>query len=226
MNLIERSTTYKTVVLYHPIIGIVLHDTETLNLATPHPQGSWHYEIDRDGQVYQYCDPEHDMAWHVAACDRWRPLWMLKSPYLVSDANYCTLGIELVSHQTYRDAGEPYTQQQYDSLNELMAYLYGRYGRLPTVGHGEMQRDRTDPVLFDWERAGFDECIEYDRYWDGADEMANQWLRDRVAALEEDQARINAIKAEFEALLRELETRRRLKRGTTDRLIAKALEAA
>lgn len=231
MNIIERSTTYKTTVLYRPIIGVVLHDTETIALATPHSGGSWHYEIDRDGSIYQYCDLEHDMAWHVAACNRWRPSWMLKSPYQVSDANYCTLGIELVSHRVYREAGEPYTQEQYDSLNELMASIYARYVALPTVGHGELQADRTDPVAFDWERAGFGEKNANGRYWQG-DTMADQWLRDRVAALEEDQRRINAIKAEFEYYLRE--TPLYVKRGrryytvgnVADELIAKAQESS
>ena len=51
-----------------------------------------------------------------------------------------------------------------------------------------------------------------------------QALLDRISALEVDQARINALKAEFEYLLRHLEARRRLKRGTTDQLITKALQ--
>lgn len=143
-----------------PITAVILHDTEThANVAT-RPDGSWHYEIDRDGTIRAYVS-EENIAFHVAAfgdnprLNRGpRPAWLLASPYPVSDVNYCTIGIELVSDAQYRAAGQPYTTLQYVALRALLADLGARYGALPIVGHGELQTDRSDPVAFDWTKIG------------------------------------------------------------------------
>lgn len=139
-----------------PIVGLVLHDTESGGpLTVAQSLGSWHWLIDRDGTCYSDVS-EQNIAWHVRACDRWRPQWMIAAPkQQFSDANYSCLGIELVSNLAYRQAGVPFTDDQYASLKDLLHNLFQRYGSLPTVGHGQLQLDRSDPVDFDWTRAGF-----------------------------------------------------------------------
>jgi hypothetical protein len=127
-------------------------------LVPPHAQGSWHFEVGRDGSVHQYvyCGPKgHDLAWHVRACDEWRPPWMTWRDTRVSEANSCTVGIELVSYagNSVGVAVDPaYTDAQYQATLELLRHLYGMYGALPIVTHGSMQLDRTDPVRFDFAR--------------------------------------------------------------------------
>jgi outer membrane murein-binding lipoprotein Lpp len=135
------------------IAGIVIHDTEGHAKVDPHQEGSWHYEIDRSGEIYQFVD-EEDIAWHVRACDRWWPDWLPHwGNYDLSRMNEWSIGIELVSDATYRAAGEPYTDAQYTALAALIRDLFARRGVLPIVGHGQVQTDRSDPVAFDWERA-------------------------------------------------------------------------
>lgn len=138
-----------------PVLGVVLHDTEGTTPVMPRRGASWHWLVDRDGTIYRDVD-EADCAHHVRAADRWRPSWVVASPIGVSDVNYCSVGIELVSHQNDRDAGEPYTDAQYAALDELAADIERRWGSLPWVGHGQLQRDRSDPVMFDWRRAAFE----------------------------------------------------------------------
>jgi N-acetyl-anhydromuramyl-L-alanine amidase AmpD len=134
------------------IVGIVLHDTESHASVNPRQEGSWHYEIDRNGAISQFVD-EADIAWHVRACDRWWPDWLPHwGDYAVSHMNEWSIGIELVSDATYRAAGEPYTDAQYTALAALIRDLFARRGVLPIVGHGQVQADRSDPVAFDWDR--------------------------------------------------------------------------
>lgn len=148
-----------------PIVGGVLHDTEgATSLTVAQSLGSWHWLIGRDGLLYRDVAESH-AAWHVYATGhsadslahtRWRPPWLIVCPDGgVSDTNYCTVGIELVSDATARVAGEPYTDAQYATLRALVTDIEAQHGALPWVGHGELQTDRTDPVQFDWERAGF-----------------------------------------------------------------------
>jgi N-acetyl-anhydromuramyl-L-alanine amidase AmpD len=134
------------------IAGIVIHDTEGHAKVDPRQEGSWHYEIDRDGAIYQSID-EADIAWHVRACDRWWPDWLPHwGNYDVSRMNEWSIGIELVSDATYRAAGESYTDAQYTALAALIRDLFARRGVLPIVGHGQVQADRSDPVAFDWDQ--------------------------------------------------------------------------
>jgi hypothetical protein len=152
VDVTERSTPYFTDTGFavRPISGVVLHDTEADAYVEPHAEGSWHYEVDRQGTVYRFVD-EADVAWHVRATDRWHPLWLPRSsPWEVSPANAHTVGIELVSSQKWRNQGRPYTAAQYRSLQALLLDLRTRYGGLPVVGHGHLQADRSDPVWLDW----------------------------------------------------------------------------
>lgn len=155
MNLIRHTTVYCTKANpRRDPLGIALHNTVTQSLVPPHPQGSWHYEIDRNGDIHQYVN-DRDYAWHVRACDEWRPPWVQWRDTRVSEANSCTVGIELVSfagNSAGQPVNPPYTDAQYAALHELLKLLYTRYGVLPIVTHGSMQSDRTDPVAFDFSR--------------------------------------------------------------------------
>ena len=156
LSYVDRPAVHSTPYTNRPIVGGVLHDTESAGpITTAQSLGGWHWSVGRDGQLYRDVD-EDQAAWHVRACDRWRPSWVLDAPDgAVSPANFCTVGIELVSSAADRAAGLPYTDAQYATLRLLVADIESRYGSLPWVGHGELQLDRSDPVAFDWDRAGF-----------------------------------------------------------------------
>jgi hypothetical protein len=147
-----------------PIKAVVLHDTEGSSPIEARRGASWHWLIDRDGTIYRDVS-EENCAHHVASTDEWRPPWVVPSPVPVSDVNFCAIGIELVSNQDFRNAGEPYTQAQYDSLRALAQDIESRHGPLPWVGHGQLQLDRTDPVAFDWARAGFGDPTDAGRHF-------------------------------------------------------------
>jgi N-acetyl-anhydromuramyl-L-alanine amidase AmpD len=196
------------------IAGICLHDTETHASVNPRQEGSWHYEIDRDGAIYQFVD-EADIAWHVRACDRWWPDWLPHwGDYDVSRMNEWAIGIELVSDAAYRAAGEPYTDAQYTSLAALMRDLFARRGELPIVGHGQVQADRSDPVAFDWDR--FSNLL-------AEDDMAK--LTEDQRAILEKMAGLNANSGSIDSWLNEIgalgEENGKLRdevRGLTDQL--------
>lgn len=185
MNIVQRSTPYFTASgRKNPPLGLVLHNTVTSVLVAPHAQGSWHYEADRDGTVYQYVN-DFDYAWHVRACDEWRPSWMRRRSNAVSEANSCTVGIEMVSWMGSPSAPSgyvPYTDAQYKALRDWLGLMYARYGSLPIVTHGSLQLDRTDPVGLDPERVGLtwvsgwgwllDESEEFDLEEYVAEQMA------------------------------------------------------
>lgn len=153
---ISRPWTHATSFANRPILGVVWHDTESRDtLTTFQSAGGWHWQIDRAGTIYRDC-PEVTAAWHTDATDKWRPPWVVKCPgKRVSDANYCTIGVELVSDATWRASGVPFTQQQYTAVRALALDIEARHGPLWHVGHGELQANRTDPVQFDWPRGGF-----------------------------------------------------------------------
>lgn len=135
--------------------GVVLHSTQTDGHVSPHRQGSWHYSIDRDGTIYQFVD-EADVAWHVRAADRIVPIWLPNfAPYAASIPNCWTIGIELVSGPAHQKPGDDipsYTQAQYAALAALVRVILDRYelDYSRVVTHGELQRDRSDPVDFDF----------------------------------------------------------------------------
>lgn len=213
------------------VLGIVVHSTEGLlagALATlTRPGGaSAHYVVDRDGRVYQLVEERH-VAYHVAAfgdqpaLNRNRPSWLPPYAGQFSAVNAATVGIELVGF-----AAAGFTTEQYQSLGALCAGICARwdiparllpdadiYATLTT--HAFLQTDRYDPGRhFDWEALqGFMDM----------DEAERRGLLERIAALEADQARCNAIKAEYESWLAAREGRRvTVPLGLVRRLIAAA----
>lgn len=241
MRVIERQIPLDacTVAPGRPIVAIVVHHTATTTLPFPQRSGSWNYAIDRDGTIYRDVD-EANIAHHVGQCDRWRPPWVTRPPagVGVSDVNWCTLGVE-VTYAPQPPWEEQPVPEQEKALRELLADLSARYGGLPVVGHGELSTDKwpTEPHGLRWEALGLGPRESDGRWLLAAGEGGNgtgqgesdvetfealqaQALAERLSAVETALARCNDIKAELEQELRRLEARRRLKRGTTDRLIA------
>ncbi|MBO9542765.1 N-acetylmuramoyl-L-alanine amidase [bacterium] len=119
-----------------PIDMIVIHDTETpgvkdaktiwRHFANPNSQVSAHYIIGKAGEIVQ-CVPDHLRAWHTG-----------ESYYQGQDhLNDRSIGIELVNAQTGSD---PFTNAQYRSLIQLVAYLVATHN-IPlerVVGHKDI----------------------------------------------------------------------------------------
>lgn len=115
---------------------IVLHDTETpgvqdartiwRHFANPRSMVSAHYVIGKAGEIVQ-CVPDELRAWHVG-----------ESYFQGQDhLNDRSIGIELVNAQTGSD---PFTNAQYRSLSQLVAYLAATHG-IPldrVVGHKDV----------------------------------------------------------------------------------------
>lgn len=140
------------------ILGVVLHHTGGNSVVPCHSNGSWHWQVGRDGTLYADVQEQH-VAWHTRACDRWRPLWMTRgcSWANVSEPNTSTIGIEIVSAA----GSTPITDEQHASMRWLTAQLHARYGDLWYVGHGELQTDRrlSEPDNLDHAHCGLGEFV-------------------------------------------------------------------
>ena len=102
---------------------------------------SSHYFIDRFGTIIRLV-AEEKRAWHAGIS------------YFAGreNCNDFSLGIELEG-----DDFQPFTKEQYESLNRLLADIYCRYPRVTpgrVVGHADIAPGRkTDPgPFFDWKR--------------------------------------------------------------------------
>lgn len=152
--IVDRTTTLHSNYIGQdpPRVGYFLHDTEgASDLTVAESSGGWNRLIGRAGVIYLDV-PENRGAWHVRACDRWRPAEILACPKKyqpLSDANYCTLGMEITSGAGFRAAGKPYTSEQLVSVLWQLHDWYKRYGRKPIWRHGDVQLDRSDPVALD-----------------------------------------------------------------------------
>ncbi len=106
---------------------------------------SYHYVIDKDGTIYQLV-PEAYMAWHAKG------------------ANFDSIGISLVNTGY---ANDQYTEAQYESLNELLKDIIGRYPNLELdnqhiFAHYEVSNVKWDPSPnFDWAKIGLPGHIKY-----------------------------------------------------------------
>lgn len=134
---------------------IVVHGTESPGVDAALPIAKYfasrrsgvsaHYVIGKDGVIIQ-CVPDALAAWH-AGVSRYQGREHL---------NECSIGIELVNDETGHD---PFTDAQYRSLVDLVAYLVATYHVRPdrVVGHKDITPNRriakTDPAAnFDWSR--------------------------------------------------------------------------
>ena len=132
----------------HPVDMIVLHYTGMQTgqaafdqLRNPDAKVSSHYLLWEDGRVDQLV-AEDRRAWH-AGVSRWGGR---------ENCNDFSIGVELEGTDT-----TPYTEEQYDTLRQLVAELRRRYPALsagPVLGHSDIAPGRkTDPgAAFDWRR--------------------------------------------------------------------------
>ena len=99
-------------------------------------QVSSHFFIRRDGALIQYV-PCELRAWHAGASS-----WKGRER-----CNDFSVGIELEGTDDV-----PFTPAQYDTLDDLLAALDRRYGRLDIAGHSDVSPGRkTDPgPHFEW----------------------------------------------------------------------------
>lgn len=220
MKIEQRATKWFDKVPGRKVLGVVLHSTETYRVVDPRWDevkrrgGSWHYEIGRPGQVIQFIRDE-DTAWHASTSDepgaqqRLKARgWLRKAPrgWTISSINYSTIGIELVSNAKHRATGVAYTDSQYASLRKLCTELEQRHGLLVYERHGDLQRNRSDPVQLDLVRAGFKRQADGGYLFRPTDEVTMALadvdrvqelisaLEDRAAAAE-DRADANAAQA-------------------------------
>ncbi len=135
--------TPDAIVLHHTA-GTGTAESVARYFADPVSKVSAHYVIDKAGTIVQ-CVSDGCRAWHAgvsALAGR-------------KDVNNFSLGIELVNKGDDKD---PYTDQQYWALADLVSYLMVGY-RIPldrVVGHRDValpKGRKTDPSdNFDWPR--------------------------------------------------------------------------
>lgn len=111
---------------------------------------SAHYIIARDGTIVRLV-ADNDRAWHAG-----RSTMPNDGRQGVNDFS---VGIELMSSHpdddpTVKTESDAYTEEQYTSLNRLIARLCNEHGIKFVVGHDEIAPGRkTDPgPLFQWDR--------------------------------------------------------------------------
>lgn len=108
---------------------------------------SAHFQINRNGEVIQLCDPRDLEAFHAGKSEHWCAL----QRKVVSDWNRWAIGIELVG-----DGNKgPYSPEQYKALIELTLDLlesFTNISPLNILGHETISPSRkNDPgVYFDW----------------------------------------------------------------------------
>jgi hypothetical protein len=97
-----------------------------------------HYMIARDGQVYQLVKDEN-IAYHAGVS---------KVSDGRTDVNSFSLGIEIFNTKT-----DSYTDAQYTSVKQLIAFLKGKYTIKYVLGHNDIAPGRkSDPWNFDWKK--------------------------------------------------------------------------
>ena len=97
-----------------------------------------HYLIDRKGHIYRLVS-DQNIAYHAGDS---------KMPDGRTGVNNFSVGIEMMTTKT-----EKLTQDQYDSLNELIKYLKGEYKISNILGHNQIAPGRKDdPWNFNWDK--------------------------------------------------------------------------
>jgi hypothetical protein len=97
-----------------------------------------HYAIARDGAIYQLVD-DQNIAWHAGSS---------KLPDGTTDVNGTSIGIEIVNDQSSK-----FSNEQYVSLNSLIASLKKKYSIKYVLGHADIAPGRkTDPWGIEWNK--------------------------------------------------------------------------
>lgn len=132
------------VLLLHHTAGGLQSALSWVQEPDPEHPASWHYTVGRDGSLWQHVR-EQDKAWHAGKSE-------LNG---VPDVNRRSIGIELVNKG---DGIEPFTEAQYEKLEELVTWLVVEYDVPPAhvLGHKDValpKGRKIDPAAnFDWER--------------------------------------------------------------------------
>lgn len=128
--------------MLHDTVGL-MPGTLTWLADTPSPPAtcSIHYLVARDGHIIQVAKDSWS-AWHAG-----RTRWYDRAPGIEPDmsGNYDMHGIEL-EHMP----GTEYPKEQLESLDNLIALLYTRWGYKGTVSHAEIAYPpgrKVDPEL-------------------------------------------------------------------------------
>ncbi|NTV41236.1 MAG: N-acetylmuramoyl-L-alanine amidase [Candidatus Moranbacteria bacterium] len=101
-------------------------------------QVSAHYLIARDGTIYQLV-ADQNIAWHAGVA---------KMPDGRTDVNSFSIGVEMVNTKEGK-----FTNDQYASLNSLIATLKGKYPIKNILGHSDVAPGRkTDPWGIEWKK--------------------------------------------------------------------------
>ncbi|MDO8529193.1 MAG: N-acetylmuramoyl-L-alanine amidase [bacterium] len=97
-----------------------------------------HYLIDRKGTIYQLVN-DQNVAYHAGES---------KMPDGRTNVNSFSLGIEMMTTEK-----DQLTEAEYQSLNDLLSYLKGKYKIKNVLGHNQIAPGRkTDPWNFDWSK--------------------------------------------------------------------------
>ncbi len=115
---------------------------------------SSHYLISRRGTVCRLV-PENKRAWHAGTSQ-------MPMPDGRSNVNTFSVGIELVANET-----DGLTNNQYESLANLVANITSRLPITSIVGHKDIAPERkTDPWNLDWNRfrADLKEVVDTNRF--------------------------------------------------------------
>ncbi len=134
---------------HRTIDTIVLHSSYDASGADPYSvagviaqwrdyQVAPHYMIDRNGAVSRLVE-DQNISYHAGVS---------KMPDGRKNVNDFSIGIEMLNTKTGQ-----YTAAQYTAVNDLIAYLKGKYPIKYVVGHADIAPDRkTDPWNFNWKK--------------------------------------------------------------------------
>lgn len=173
-----RGANRPAAVVLHVMQG---HMSTVLSWARDgYPYVSWHFSVDRDGQVYQHLDLV-DGGYHAGITDaqaqkyppRW-PLWKGRG----INVNHYTIGIE---HEGF--AGEPFTNEQSEASRDLCQWIVDELG-IPFDSIGFPPHADIDTVnrVNDFNTPALREA--HYRYLFEEDSMELEELRERVRQLE------------------------------------------
>lgn len=157
-----------TAVVIHHTVTPTLEKTVDLFLSRESRVSS-HYVLGQDGRLVQMVKDE-DRAWHAGESS-WKGM---------DNCNDYSIGIEVVNSG---DGVQPFTEEQYRSLERLVSALVSKYGigRDMIVGHRDVALPpgrKTDPAdNFDWTRLS--EFVDRGEVVRLAGELQDSYLQSR-----------------------------------------------